>query len=191
MLTYNDLRKGTIFVLDGEPYEVLEYAFLRMQQRKPVAKTKILNLLNGKIVERNFHQNETFEEAEIDKEPIKYIYNHRDEYWFTAKNDPSKRFSLTETLLGSKAKFLKPNSEVVAFKFGDKIMKVDIPIKMDLKVEETQPGIKGDTAQGGSKPAILETGAKVTVPLFVNVGDIVRINTETGDYVERMEKSKE
>lgn len=191
MLTYNDLRKGTIFVLDGEPYEVLEYAFLRMQQRKPVAKTKILNLLNGKIVERNFHQNETFEEAEIDKEPIKYIYNHRDEYWFTAKNDPSKRFSLTETLLGSKARFLKPNSEVVAFKFGDKIMKIDIPIKMDLKVKETQPGIKGDTAQGGSKPAILETGAKVTVPLFVNVGDVVRINTETGDYVERMEKSKE
>lgn len=191
MLTYNDLRKGTIFVLDGEPYEVLEYAFLRMQQRKPVAKTKILNLLNGKIVERNFHQNETFEEAEIDKEPIKYIYNHRDEYWFTVKNDPSKRFSLTETLLGSKARFLKPNSEVVAFKFGDKIMKIDIPIKMDLKVKETQPGIKGDTAQGGSKPAILETGAKVTVPLFVNVGDTVRINTETGDYVERMEKSKE
>ncbi len=191
MLTYNDLRKGTIFVLDGEPYEVLEYAFLRMQQRKPVAKTKILNLLNGKIVERNFHQNETFEEAEIDKEPIKYIYNHRDEYWFTAKNDPAKRFSLTETLLGSKAKFLKPNSEVVAFKFGDKIMKIDIPIKMDLKIKETQPGIKGDTAQGGSKPAILETGAKVTVPLFVNIGDTVRINTETGDYVERVEKSKE
>ncbi|MEK7590534.1 MAG: elongation factor P, partial [Patescibacteria group bacterium] len=184
-------KKGVQFVLEDQPYEVLEYAFLRMQQRKPVAKTKILNLLNGKIVERNFHQNETFEEAEIDKEPIKYIYNHRDEYWFTAKNDPAKRFSLTETLLGSKAKFLKPNSEVVAFKFGDKIMKIDIPIKMDLKIKETQPGIKGDTAQGGSKPAILETGAKVTVPLFVNIGDTVRINTETGDYVERVEKSKE
>ena len=191
MLTYNALRKGTIFALDGEPYEVLEYEFLRMQQRKPVAKTKILNLLNGKIVERNFHQNETFEEAEIDKETIKYIYNHRDEYWFTVKNDPSKRFALTESFLGAKAEFIKPNSEVTAFKFNDKIIKIDIPIKMDLKVKETQPGIKGDTAQGGSKPAILETGAQVTIPLFVNAGDIIRINTETGDYVERVEKSKE
>jgi len=191
MLTYNDLRKGTIFALDGEPYEVLEYEFLRMQQRKPVAKTKILNLLNGKIVERNFHQNETFEEAEIDKETIKYIYSHRGEYWFTAKNDPSKRFVLTKSFLGAKAEFIKPNSEITAFKFNDKIIKIDIPIKMDLKVKETQPGIKGDTAQGGSKPAILETGAKVTVPLFVNVGDVVRVNTETGDYVERVEKSKE
>lgn len=191
MLTYNNLRKGIIFILDDEPYEVLEYEFLRMQQRKPVAKTKILNLVNGKIIERNFHQNETFEEAEIEKKAVKYIYNHRGEYWFTAKDDPSKRFLLPDSILGSKAQFLKPNTEVMAFHFQDKVIRIDVPIKMDLKVKETQPGIKGDTAQGGSKPAILETDAKVTVPLFVNVGDVIRVNTETGDYVERVEKSKE
>lgn len=190
MLTYNDLRKGTIFVFEGEPYEVLEYEFLRMQQRKPVAKTKIKNLINGKVLERNFHQNETFEEAEVEKETVKFIYSHRGEFWFTEKDNPSKRFSLPEELLGDKALYLKPNTEITAVKFGDKIINIEIPIKMDLEVKETQPGIRGDTAQGGTKPAVLETGAKVSVPLFVNVGDVVRVNTETGTYVERVEKTK-
>jgi len=191
MLTYNDLKAGTIFTLDGEPYEVLEYEFLRMQQRKPVAKTKILNLLNGKIVERNFHQNENFEEAEIDRVPVKYLYNHKDQFWFSAKDNPANRFMLEEATLGSKSQFMKPNTEVTALKWGEKIISIQIPIKIDLKIKEAPPGIKGDTAQGGSKVAILETGAKVDVPLFVNTGDIIRINSETGKYVERMEKSKE
>ena len=191
MLTYNELKVGTIFTLDGEPYEVLEYEFLRMQQRKPVAKTKILNLLNGKIVERNFHQNENFEEAEIDRVPVKYLYNHKDQFWFSAKDNPANRFMLKEATLGSKSQFMKPNTEVTALKWGEKIISIQIPIKIDLKIKEAPPGIKGDTAQGGSKVAILETGAKVDVPLFVNTGDIIRINSETGKYVERMEKSKE
>ena len=191
MLTYNELKVGTIFTLDGEPYEVLEYEFLRMQQRKPVAKTKILNLLNGKIVERNFHQNENFEEAEIDRVPVKYLYNHKDQFWFSAKDNPANRFMLEEPTLGSKSQFMKPNTEVTALKWGEKIISIQIPIKIDLKIKEAPPGIKGDTAQGGSKVAILETGAKVDVPLFVNTGDIIRINSETGKYVERMEKSKE
>ena len=183
MLTYNDLKAGTIFTLDGEPYEVLEYEFLRMQQRKPVAKTKILNLLNGKIVERNFHQNENFEEAEIDRVPVKYLYNHKDQFWFSAKDNPANRFVLGEATLGSKSRFMKPNTEVTALKWGEKIISIQIPIKIDLKVKEAPPGIKGDTAQGGSKVAILETDAKVDVPLFVNTGDIIRINSETGKYV--------
>lgn len=191
MIAYNELKKGTIFVLDEEPYEILEYEFLRMQQRKPVAKTKILNLLNGKIVERNFHQNENFEEAEIDRVPVKYLYNHKNQFWFSAKDNPANRFMLEETALGSKSQFMKPNTEVTALKWGEKIISIQIPIKIDLKVKEAPPGIKGDTAQGGSKVAILETDARVDVPLFVNTGDIIRINSETGKYVERMEKSKE
>ena len=191
MLTYNDLRKGIIFLLDGEPYEVLEYAFLRMQQRKPVTKTRLKNLINGKIIERNFHQNETFEEVEIEKESVKYLYNNRDQYWFSAKNDPSQRFFLTEELVGPAGKFFKPNTEVTALKFNEKIIQVSGPIKADLKVKETPPGERGDTATGGKKTATLETGAIIQVPLFVNSGDIVRVNTDTGEYVERMEKAKE
>lgn len=190
MLSYNELRRGVIFVFEGEPYQVLEYDFLRMQQRKPVAKTKIKNLINGKVLERNFHSNENFEEADIEKQTVKYIYNSRGEYWFTAKDDPSKRFALPEETLGEKAKFIKPNTEVTAIKFNDKVINIDIPIKMDLEVKETQPGIKGDTAQGGTKPAVLESGVTIAVPLFVNVGDVVRVNTESGTYTERAEKAK-
>ena len=200
MLTYNDLKTGTIFTLDGEPYEVLEFEFLRMQQRKPVAKTKIKNLINGKILERNFHQNETFEEAEIEKEAVKYLYNHREQYWFSRpvktgrgspQNGAAARFFLTEELVGPAGKFFKPNTEVTVLKFNEKIIQVSGPIKADLKVKEAPPGIKGDTAQGGTKTVTLETGAKIAAPLFINAGDVVRVNTETGQYVERIEKSKE
>jgi len=191
MLSYNELRRGIMFILDGEPYEVLEYEFLRMQQRKPVAKTKIKNLISGKIVERSFHQNESFEEAELQREKVKFLYAHRDQYWFSAKDNPANRFMIAENFLGQKALFFKQNSEAEALKFNDKIISIVPPIKMDLKVTEAPPGIKGDTAQGGTKVAVVETGAKVSVPLFVNEGDIIKINTETGDYVERVEKGKE
>jgi elongation factor P len=189
MLDYNDLKIGTTFLYEGQPYEVMEYSFLRMQQRKPVAQVKMRNLLNGKIIERNFHMNEKFEDVEIEKQPIKFLYHHRDEYWFSEKNDPSKRFSLKVDVLGDPAKFLKANTEVVAIKWDDKIINVSIPIKMDLAVKETPPGERGNTAQGGSKVAELETGAKINVPLFVNTGDVIKVNTQTGEYVERVEKS--
>ena len=190
MLAYNELKKGTIFVMDGDPYEVLEYEFLRMQQRKPVTKCKIKNLISGKIVERAFHQNESFEEAEIVKEEIKYLYNNRGQYWFCAKDNPANRFFLSEEQVGDSGKFLKANTLVMALKFGDKIMAIRPPIKVDLKVKEAPPGFKGDTATGGSKKVILETGAEINVPLFVNTGDIIKVNTETGEYVERMEKAR-
>jgi elongation factor P len=190
MLTYNDLKKGVVFALEGQPYEVLEYEFLRMQQRKPVAKTKIKNLISGKIVERNFHQNESFEEAEIEKDPVKFLYAHRGDFWFSKKDDPANRFSFKEDVIGPVAKFLKPNMEVIAVKFGEQMISIQAPIKVDLIVKEAPPGIKGDTAQGGTKAVTLETGAMVNVPLFVNAGDLVRVNTETGEYVERMEKGK-
>lgn len=191
MLTYNDLKKGVLFELDGEPYEVLEYEFLRMQQRKPVAKTKIRNLITGKITERNFHQNETFEAAEIEKQPVKFLYGHRGEFWFAEPENPAKRFALKEEIIGPPAKFLKPNAEVTAVKFSERIINIEVPIKVDLKVAEAPPSIRGDTAQGGTKTAVLETGASLSVPLFVNAGDIVRVNTETGSYAERVAKAKE
>lgn len=187
MLSYSDLRIGTAFIYEGQPYEVLDFAFLRMQQRKAVAQVKIKNLITGKIIERNFHQNETFEEAEITKEAVTYLYNHRGQFWFTDRN--SKRFSLAEETVGAPAQFLKTNTELMSVKFKDKIINIQLPIKVDLKVEEAPPSIRGGTAQGGTKTVVLETGAKIQVPLFVNSGDIVRVNTQTGEYVERMEKS--
>jgi elongation factor P len=146
--------------------------------------------MNGKIVERNFHQSESFEEADLPKEEIKYLYNHRDEFWFSAKNNPAQRFTLKEENVGVAAKFLKPNTLVTAIKFNDQIISVSVPIKMDLKIKEAPPNIAGDSAKSGTKKAILETGAEVDVPLFVNTGDTIRVNTELGTYTERVEKGK-
>lgn len=190
MLNYNDLRQGVIFILDGEPYQVLEFHFLRMQQRKPVAQTKIKNLINNKVLDKTFHQNETFQEAEIKKEKVKFIYAHRDKFVFCYENNPSERFELPPEQIGESVKFLKPNSIVEAQIFNGRIVNIILPIKMDFEVVEAPPSIKGNTAQGGTKQATIETGAKINVPLFIEQGDIIRINTQTGDYSERVEKHK-
>ena len=187
-LQYNELKVGTIFVKDGDPYEVLEYAFIRMQQRKPVAQLKIKNLISGKMQNYAAHQNENFEEAEIEIQPVKFIYHHRDEYWFVNPKDPKIRFTLKNDILGNSGQFLKANIEIRAFKFGEKIINIELPIKMEFKVTEAPPATKGNTAQGGTKTVTLETGARANVPLFINEGDTVRINTTTGEYVERAEK---
>ncbi|OGG39587.1 hypothetical protein A2116_01475 [Candidatus Jorgensenbacteria bacterium GWA1_49_17] len=189
MLSYNELKIGMLFVKDGEPYEVLEYAFVRMQQRKPVAQLKIKNLISGKVMPYTAHQNESFGEAEIEITPVQFIYHNRGEYWFHEVGKPSTRFLLTDEVLNETGKYLRPGTEVKAFKFGDKIINVEPPIKVELKVAEAPPSIRGNTAQGGTKTAILETGAKVSVPLFINAGDVIRVNTRTGDYVERAEKN--
>ena len=109
MLNYNELKPGAIFVMDGQPYEVLEFAFLRMQQRKPVAQTKIKNLITGKMLSRNFQSSESFPEAEIEYKKVKFLYSHRDKFVFCELNNPSTRFEISAELIGDKAKFFKPN----------------------------------------------------------------------------------
>jgi len=190
MFNYNELKPGTVFILDGEPYEVLEFSFLRMQQRKPVAQTKIRNIITGKILNRNFQHTENFQEAEIDYKKVKFLYSHRDKFIFCDIQNPSDRFELPVEIIGDKAKFLKPSSEVEIVSFQDKIVNVRLPIKIDFKVVEAPPRTRGNTAQGGTKTVTVETGAQVTVPLFINEGDTIKINTTSGDYVERVEKGK-
>jgi elongation factor P len=185
-LAYNDLTKGVLFVLDGAPYEVLEMNFLRMQQRKATVQTRIRNLITGKILDRNWQASDSFEEADIERKNAIFIYASKGEYWFHAEGDPKARFSLSEELLGEQGKFLKQNTKVQTMTFEDKVIKVEIPIKMDFKVIEAPPAIRGNTAQGGNKAVTIEGGAKVNVPLFINEGDTIRINTTTGDYVERL-----
>ncbi len=185
-LSYNELKVGTIFVKDNAPYKVVESAFIRMQQRKPVMQLKIINLISGKTQEYAAHQNEEFTEAEIEAMPVQFIYENRGEYWFNEKNNPKNRFQLKNEILGQAVQFLKPNTEVIAYKFDGNIINVDLPIKIDLKVTEAPPALKGNTAQGGTKTVTLETGAKVNVPLFVEEGDTVKVNTQTGEYIERL-----
>ena len=187
-LGMNDLKPGVFFIYEGQPYVVLETHHLKMQQRRPTLQTKFKNLLNGKTYERNFQQSDVFEEADIVRQNVKFLYNHRDEYWFSDEKDPSKRFKLEQDIIGDAVKFLKANTILSAILFNQKVINVELPIKMDFKVVEAPPAIRGDTAQGGVKQVKIETGALVNVPLFINEGDLIRLNTESGDYVERVDK---
>lgn len=189
MLSYTDLKKGTMFVMNGEPWEVMEANFLRMQQRKAVVQTKIRNLITGKVLDKNFQPSDNFEEAEVEKNEAVFIYSNKGECWFHEAGNPSARFSLSGEVVGEAAKFLKQNTPVTTVVFKEEVIGVKAPIKMELKVKEAPPAIKGNTAQGGTKVVTLETGAKLSVPLFVNEGDVVRVNTESGQYTERVEKS--
>ncbi|MFH1551551.1 MAG: elongation factor P [bacterium] len=189
MLNYNELKPGAYIVLDGQPYVVMEYHFIRMQQRKPNAQTKIKNIITGKTIEKTFQQTDKLEEAEIETRPIKYLYNHRGEFWFCTEKNPSDRFKLDESLIGDYFDLLKPNSLIDIIEFKNQKIGIKMPVKIDLRVVEAPPAVKGNTAQGGTKQVKLETGLSVNVPLFINEGDIIRVNTETKQYTERVEKS--
>jgi elongation factor P len=186
MLEYNEITLRKYILVDGEPFEVLDSHVFRKQQRKPVNQTKLKSLLTGRIMERSFHQSEKAEEAELTYSKVKYLYSHKGEHWFCEEKDAAKRFKLEDSLVGSKVKFMKPNSMADAVSFNEKIIGLEIPIKLELKVTEAPPAVKGDTAKGGNKVITLETGITINAPLFINPGDIVRINTETGEYVERV-----
>ncbi len=196
MLEYNEILKGKVILLGTEPYEVLDAHVFRKQQRKPVNQTKLRHLITGKVTEQAFHVSEKVPEADLALKNVKFLYKNKGEWWFCAENDPADRFQLSDDTVGPQGKFLKPNTIIEALLFDDpaidqeegKIIGLKMPIKVDLKVTEAPPAVKGNTAQGGSKEITLETGVTVQAPLFINEGDIVRINTELGQYVERVDK---
>ena len=194
MLEYSEIVERKYIIFNGEPYEVLTSHVFRKQQRKPVNATKLRNMITGKITEQSFHQSEKVEEADITTKEAKFLYTNKGEFWFADPKDPAKRFKIDEVLIGPQAKFLKPNStaEVLVFTQDDeeegKMIGTKLPIKVELKVKEAAPAVKGDTATGGSKQITLETGAIINAPLFVNESDTVVVNTETGEYVERVKK---
>lgn len=190
-LQYNEIREKKIIIHDDEPCEVIESHVARTQQRKPQNQVKLKSLISGKTVAATFHVSETADEADITKRDIKFLYHNRGEYWFCDPNDPKNRFKLDEFLLGDSVKFLKENGLVSAVIWTndddeEKTIKVALPIKMDFKVKEAPPAVRGDTSKGGNKLVTLENGTTLTVPMFISEGETIRLNTETGEYVERV-----
>lgn len=188
MLSINDLQNGIYVVYEGVPYQVMEVRHLHMGRGSSSIQTKLKNLKTGQVLSRNFKPADTFEEANIEKQKVKYLYNHRSEYCFADADNPQNRFQLKEDILGSAIHFLKQNTLVEALKFKGAILNITLPIKMDFKVVEAPPSTRGNTAQGGTKTVAIETGASIVTPLFISEGDTIRVNTQTGEYVERMEK---
>ena len=186
MLEYNEIKERKVIVYDGAPFEILSSHVFRKQQRKPVNAVKMKNLLTNKVMEVSFHQSEKAEEAEVEKRQIKYLYENKGEYWFCEVKNPSQRFKLDAEQVGKQIHFVKQDTLVDLISFQDKILGVDVPIKVELKVTEAAPAVKGNTVQGGVKQVTVETGFTVNVPMFINEGDIIRLNTSTGDYVERV-----
>lgn len=189
VLSYNEILKGSIINYNNEPYEVLSAHIFRMQQRKPVNQTKLRHLISGKVTEISFHQNETVTEADIDKMQAQYLYSNKTESWFAEEGNPKNRFSFPADSVHDKVQWLMPNTLVEILTYEEKPMTIKIPVKVELTVKEAPPAVKGNTVSGGNKLALLVTGAKVNVPLFINTGDIIRINTDSGDYTERVEKA--
>ena len=185
MLNYNEIKPGVAVLVEGEPYVCTLNNIMQKQQRRPVNQTKLRHLIRGNVIEYSFQQSDKLKEAEITTKPAVFIYERNGEWFFHDTKDKSKRFSVTEELVGEAGKFLKGNTGVDTLWFDEKLFRVRLPIKMDLKVTEAPPNTRGNTAQGGSKVVTVETGANVDVPMFINEGDVVRINTETGEYVER------
>ncbi|MFA4999531.1 MAG: elongation factor P [Parcubacteria group bacterium] len=190
MISYTELKKGVIILLGNEPYEVVDTSFVRMQQRKAVVQSKLKSLRTGKVIDRSWQASEEIKEADFEKKEILFLYSHRDEYWFQTPNDPKNRIMVKEDTVGDAAKFLKGNTLVTAYILDGSVIKVILPIKMEFEVTEAPPATKGNTAQGGDKVVTVETGAKIVAPLFIEQGDMIRVNTETGSYVERVSKNK-
>ena len=189
MLNYSEILPKKIVLIDDQPFEVLDAHVFQKQKSRPVNHTKVKNLLSGSVKEVVFHQFEKAEEADMGTKEVKYLFVNRGEYTFCDAKDPADRFKLTDAQLGANIKYIKPNTVVDATTFNGNIIGLRYPIKVELKVTEAAPAVRGNTSGNATKIVTLETGATVNVPMFINEGDILRINTETGEYTERVEKA--
>jgi elongation factor P len=189
ILSYNEITPKKVIIFSDEPYLVISHHVFRKQQRKPVNITKLKNIKTGRVVENTFHVNETAEEADLETKLVTFIYRKGSEYWFHEVGKPSERFMLAEDFVGSQGKYLKDRSELQALIYEDEVIGLKFPIKVELKVVEAADAVKGNSSGGALKEVKLETGATLMVPMFINEGDIVAVNTEDDAYSERVEKA--
>ncbi len=190
MLEYSEIRERKIIIYEDEPCEVIEAHVARTQQRKPQNQVKLKSLLSGRTFNTVFHASDKADEAEVSKRDVKFLYANKGEYWFADPVNPKDRFQLSEKILGDSTKYLKANENVSALVWDndgeEQIISIKLPVKMEFIIKEAPPSIRGNTANGGGKVVVLENGINLNVPFFLNAGDKIRVNTETGEYVERV-----
>ncbi len=189
MISYTEIKPGKVLSIDGEPLEVVwTSGVVKKQRQKPHNTAKLRNLRTGSTTEKTFSQADKVHEAELETREIKYLYTNpkSGEVMFCDPANPADRFILPGEALGTKMDYILENAVVNALEFNGDIIGIKMPDKVNLKVAEAPPNIKGNTATGGNKVVVLETGLKVTSPLFINAGDTIRVNTTTGAYSERV-----
>jgi elongation factor P len=187
MLGITDLKTGTAIVYNNDPHIVLKYEHSKQGRSGAVMRTKLKNLRNGATFDITFKGGDKFDEASLQRRQCSYLYKDGEDFAFMDSQN-FDQFSLSGELIADKANYLKEGTEVQVLFFEDMPVSIELPIKMEFEIAHTEPGVRGDTATGGTKPATLETGLTITVPLFVKIGDIIRVNTVEGTYVERANK---
>ncbi len=184
MLNASELRKGVTIELDGKLYQVIEYQHVKMK-RTALAKVKLRDIRDGHTIERSFQNTEKFVRARLDYRSMQYLYSDGDLYHFMDEEN-FEQTSLDSNQLGDAINYLKEGMSLQISSYKDELMGVELPITIELEVTGSEPGFKGDTATGGTKPATLETGITIEVPLFINQGDIIKVDTRSGSYLERV-----
>jgi len=179
-----DLKVGAVINISGAPYQIINNSFMRTAQRKPVMRTKLRNLITNGVMEKTFIAGESFEMADIARKSVQYLYKDPTDAFFMDLEN-YEQFSFTLESLGDMVFFLQEGKEMTALLYNDKPISIQLPPKVVLKVVETTPGVRGDRAQSGTKIAKMDTGASINVPLFIEEGEFICVNTETGEYVER------
>ncbi len=187
MLSYSELNTKHVIVLDGEPYEVLSTTgVVKKQRQKPHNTAKLRSLRSGSVTEKTFTQSDKIQEADLAARDIRFVYANRGTIVFADPANPADRFELNADIVGNALDYVREGDTVTAREFDGDIIGLSIPIKVDLAVVEAPPNIRGNTSAGGTKTVVLETGISVVTPLFIEAGDTIRVNTETGEYVERV-----
>ena len=184
MITAGDFRNGITFELDGQIFQIVEFQHVKPGKGAAFVRTKMKNIITGATVERTFNPTDKVEQAHIERKDMQYLYNDGDLYYFM-DTETYEQLPIGKATIGDTFKFVKENMTVKILSYKGNVFGIEPPTFVELEVTQTDPGFKGDTATGASKPATLETGAIVKVPLFVNQGDMIRIDTRTGEYLER------
>lgn len=188
-IEYNNVTPKKTVTMDGDPYLCLESTISKKDRQKASNNVRLKNLRTGQVISKTLHQSDVFAEADVTKRDVKYLYTNRGEYWFCEPDNPGARFSLDEEAVGHLEHFVTENSLVQALVYDEQIMSVITPVKVELKVTEAPEAVKGNTSSGATKEITLETGFTLQAPQFIAEGDIIAVNTETGQYSERVEKA--
>jgi elongation factor P len=184
MIDVNELRKGVTFTMDGELYRVIDYQHHKPGRGKAIIRTRLRNLRTGTIINENFTSGDRVQDIRLDHQTVQYLY-HDDRFYYFMDVETFEQFPLPDAVLEEAKPFLVENMQIELSSYEGEPLDVELPITVDLEVEEAPPGWAGDTAQGATKEVVLETGLKVQVPLFVEEGDVLRIDTRTGEYLTR------
>ena len=185
MISAGDFRNGVTVEIDGNVYQIIEFQHVKPGKGAAFVRTKLKNIISSGVIEKSFRPTEKFPQARIDRREMQYLYNDGDLFNFM-DTENYDQIALNEEAVGDSLKFVKENEMVKVCSYNGNVFAIEPPLFVELAITDTEPGFKGDTAQGATKPATVETGATVNVPLFVELGDVIKIDTRTGEYLSRV-----